>query len=91
MVESVSAFPVTKRYFNDDTFVWPPKGDEVWRHRVEIDPTPLFEGRDVPTAKALLGSDLPDIMRRVMVGRSDPLEIPEHLVLSLLSAIGRAR
>lgn len=91
LVDSVSAFPVTKGYFTDGTVVWPPKGEEVWRHRVEIDSTPLFQGHNVPTSKALLGSHLPDILRRVMIGRSDPLEIPEHLVLSLLSAIGRAR
>jgi hypothetical protein len=91
MVETVSAYPITKGYFASDEIVWPPRGDETWKHRVAIDSTPVFEGRDVPAGKALLGSHLPDILRRVMVGRSDPLEIPEHLVLSLLSAIGRAR
>jgi hypothetical protein len=91
VVGNISAYPVTQSYFADDKVVWPAKGEEIWRHRVQLDPQPLFERHDVPTSKALLGTHLPDIMRRVMVGRSDPLEIPEHLVLSLLSAIGRAR
>jgi hypothetical protein len=91
MVENVSAFPVKRGYFEDSAIVWPPKGDELWKHRVEIDSKPLFEGKDIPIGKKLLGPHLPDILRRVMVGRSDPLEIPEYLVLSLLSAVGRAR
>lgn len=91
VVGSISAYPVTRGYFADDKVVWPPRGEEVWRHRVQLDPEPLFQGHDVPTSKALLGTHLPDIMRRVMIGRSDPMEIPEYLVLSLLSAIGRAR
>lgn len=91
VVGNITAFPVTCAYFEDDRIVWPAKGDEVWKHRVAIDPDPIFQGHDISIKKALLGPDLPDILRRVMVGRSDPLEIPEHLVLSLLSAIGRAR
>ena len=82
---------MTKGYFADDAIVWPARGEEVWRHRVEIDSRPLFEGHEVSTSKSHLGAHLPDILRRVMVGRSDPLEIPEYLLLSLLSAIGRAR
>src|SRR2546426_1991165 len=81
LVDGILAFPVTKSYFADDTVVWPAKGEEVWRHRVEIDAAPVFEGREVPTSKALLGSHLADVLRRVMIGRSDPLEIPEYLVV----------
>jgi hypothetical protein len=91
MVETVSAFPITKSYFSSDEIVWPQRGEETWRHRVGIDSTSVFEGWDVPAGKTVLGPHLPDIFRRVMVGRSDPLEIPEHLVLSLLSGIGRSR
>ena len=91
VVENVSAYPVKRGYFEDRVIVWPPNGEEVWKHRVEIDSEPLFEGRNIPIDKKLLGLHLPDILRRVMVGRSDPLEIPEYLVLSMLSGIGRAR
>ncbi len=88
---NISAYPVTRGYFESGEIVWPPKREEVWKHRVEIDPQPIFKGRNVRASKTMLGPHLPDIMRRVMIGRSDPLEIPEHLILSLLSAIGRAR
>jgi len=90
-LESVSAFVVTRGYFEGDEVVWPPRGLETWRHRVEIDPSPVFEARMVPTSKNALGQVLSDTLRRAMVGRSDPLELPEQLTLALLSAIGKAR
>lgn len=47
------AYPITKGYFSDDTIVWPRREEEVWKHRVEIDPAPVFEGHDVPPTRRL--------------------------------------
>lgn len=88
-IESVTAYTVTRGYFSDPTEVWPTQAGENWNHRVAFDPKPLFEAHGLSSAPTVLGPTLPEFFRKVMIGRSDPIEVPPSLIASLLSAVGK--
>ncbi|MGH9918200.1 MAG: hypothetical protein ACRD6W_04925 [Nitrososphaerales archaeon] len=88
-IEAVTAYTVTKGYFSDATEVWPIRGGEAWNHRVAFEPKPVFEARGLASTPSVLGPTLPEFLRKVMVGRSDPIELPPSLIATLLSAVGK--
>lgn len=87
-IEQVAAHSVTRGYFEDSSEVWPRRGEELWKHRVALDPAPIFHAGNVDASPHQLGRTMPDFLRRVMIGRSDPIELPPTLIASLLKAVG---
>ncbi len=85
---SITAFSVTRSYFEDSTVVWPSKEGESWPHRIGIASKPLFDAEHVRANTATLGGSLPEFIRKTMIGMSDrPVEVPPTLIPSLLKAV----
>jgi hypothetical protein len=88
-IGGAAAYTVTRGYFEDLNEVWPRHGGELWKHRFGFNPKPILKAEEFPSSAGTLGRSLPDFLRNVMIGRSDPIEIPPSLIPTLLSAVGR--